>query len=79
VVVSDLDTRLRDGLSLGETGPLSDRSRSVMRDYIQRTGPEVTVDDVKEHFVTLEESEAVNRWVADAIDAIHGRETEGSA
>jgi len=72
MVVSDLDTRLRDGLSLGETGPLSDRSRSVMRDYIQRAGADVTVNDVQEHFAAHEESEAVNRFVGRMIDAIYG-------
>ena len=76
MVVSDLDDRLREGLSLGETGPLSDRSRSVMRDYIQRAGPDVTVDDVNEHFAAHEESEAVNRWVSRTIDAIYGEQEE---
>ena len=69
--MTDLDDRLREGLSLGETGPLSDRSRSNMRRYIQRAGPGVTSDDVQEHFPFLEDSERVNRWIERTIDAIH--------
>lgn len=76
MVVSDLDDRLREGLSLGETGPLSDRSQSVMRDYIQRAGPDITVDDVNEHFAAYEESEAVNRWISRTINAIYGEQEE---
>ena len=74
--MSDLDARLRDGLSLGETGPLSDRSQSVMRDYIQRAGPDVTVDNVNEHFAAHEESVAVDRWISRTIDAIYGEQEE---
>lgn len=74
--MTDLDSRLREGLSLGETGPLSDRSQSVMRDYIRRAGPDVTVDSVQEHFPFLEENERVNRWIARTIESIYADQEE---
>jgi len=74
-----LDEKLNDGFRRPNSGPLSARSRENVRERIKRADSSVDVEEVQRMCPFLEESEAVNDWIAAAINSIHGSETEEPA